>query len=333
MIVSIKGGGIAKWVQAGALAWFATVFSGGVLAQQTTTADFEVDPSDSSRVKYIGTRSAVVGDDAVFQRCTFGMVWEAGRSIGTGTPAAFNSVADAQAAVDRLNASFTPALIDEKKWRIANVNELRLLLSTSASIGPKTYDTLFPHTPPDKFWTDTKFSISSTVDTGSFIIDFASGATTVSPTSGKYIRLISGWWPNTTFDFQIVPSDHSLVIDVGRDGMASNTGRIFSRCTFGMTWDDTQQACTGTPREFAKFADTTTPVTQFTPGGGLGGFKDWRITDNNELSSLVPSQSYPPTTAPFSAAMTGTPPYSILVKASCQRRQSCQNSAGLRSAR
>ena len=298
-MVNRKGGYVAKWVQAGALAWFATAFSGGVLAQQTTAADFKVSTSDSSRVEYIGTRSAVVGDAAVFQRCTFGMVWDAGSSTCTGTATAFSSMADAQVAVDQLNASFTPALTGEKKWRIANVNELRLLLSASAGAPPTTYANLFPQTPADKFWTDTKFSISKTVDTGSFIIDFANGATTVSPTSGKYIRLITGYWPTTSFDFQVVPSDHSQVIDVGRNGDASNTGRIFSRCTFGMAWDESTQTCTGTATVFNTFKDADIAVAKFNAGGGQGGFTDWRVTDQNELGSLVPGKNYPPTTAPF----------------------------------
>ncbi|MBF5005249.1 IPTL-CTERM sorting domain-containing protein [Diaphorobacter caeni] len=227
------------------------------------------------------------------------MSWDAGNAKCTGSPTVFSNIADAQSAVDQFNASFSPPLTGTASWRIANVDELRLLLSTSASSAPKTYDTLFPQTPADKFWSNTKFSISKTVDTGSFIIDFATGETTVSPTNGKYIRLITGYEPGDTFVFQVVPSDHSLVIDVGRNGDASNTGRIFSRCTFGMTWDESTQSCTGTATVFNTFKDADMAVANFNASGGQGGFTDWRIADQNELGSLTPGPNYPPATAPF----------------------------------
>ncbi len=281
-----------RWQAAAALCFLAA--SAGVYAQTTAAADFQVDPFDSSRVQYNGAKSAVVGDNVVFQRCTFGMVWDANSTNCTGMSQPFQSVADAQAAVNAFNESFTPPLTGSESWRIANINELRLLVPTPVGTAPTSY-AAFPNTPPDFFWSNTKFALSKTTDIGSFVLDFADGSTSYSSGGNKYIRLVTGYWPNTSFDYQVVPTDHSLVVDVG----SVNIGTFYQRCALGMSWDAAQNACSGAATVFTNKTAVNNAVSNANAGTGMGGIKTWRLPSHNELGAVQPGNDYAPISAPF----------------------------------
>ena len=239
---------------------------------QTSPDDFKVVSANQGLIQFVGKKQAVIGDDMRFQRCTFGMTWNAGSSSCTGTPTAFSSVKDAQDAVDNFNIASGLPLEAVTSWRIANINELRLMVPTPAGASPTAFS-IFPNVPADQFWSSTKFSLSATKDIGNFVLDFADGTTSVSSGGGKFIRLVTGYWPNLTFDFQVVPTDHSVVVDVG----TVNVGTFYQRCTIGMTWDEVEQECSGTPTIFTSSSAARTAITALNVAPGFGGIQVWRM--------------------------------------------------------
>ena len=261
---------------------------------QTSPDDFKVVSANQGLIQFVGKKQAVIGDDMRFQRCTFGMTWNAGSSSCTGTPTTFSSVKDAQDAVDNFNIASGLPLEAVTSWRIANINELRLMVPTPAGASPTAFS-IFPNVPADQFWSSTKFSLSATKDIGNFVLDFADGTTSVSSGGGKFIRLVTGYWPNLTFDFQVVPTDHSVVVDVG----TVNVGTFYQRCTIGMTWDEVGQTCTGTPTIFTSSGAARTAITALNVAPGFGGIQVWRMPSNNELGSMQPGNNFNPAAPPY----------------------------------
>ena len=262
------------------------------LAQATSPADFEVDSSDSSLVRFIGPKQAVITTDLVFQRCAFGMTWQPSSASCTGVATVFNTIAQAQAAVDQLNQQLS-LTTTQTQWHIANINELRLMVPTPPVSQPAIFP-VFPNTPADVFWSSTKLYAAKDNPLGNFTLDFATGKEAASDHAGKYIRLVRGYQPTLGFDFQVHPTDPSVIIDVG----SVNTGLLFQRCSMGMTWDDTQKTCTGTATLYKQSADATAEIDAINLAAGLSTAK-WRLPSHGELGPLKPPAGFMPTSKPY----------------------------------
>lgn len=65
-----------------------------------------------------------------------------------------------------------------------------------------------------------------------------------------------------------------------------NTGLMWMRCAIGQSWDSQNSSCTGTAAAYT-WKDALNRVQTLDNGNGFAGYKDWRLPNERELTSLV----------------------------------------------
>jgi len=78
--------------------------------------------------------------------------------------------------------------------------------------------------------------------------------------------------------------------DMKADGTVVDryTGLMWMRCAIGQAWDSNNQTCTGTATTFT-WQDALNKVQTLdsSSSSGFAGYKDWRLPNERELTSLV----------------------------------------------
>lgn len=113
-----------------------------------------------------------------------------------------------------------------------------------------------------KSWTIAALALSLTMVTGSALAQSCTSSTADSAPDSRYQMNADG-----------------TVVDL-------RTGLMWMRCAMGQTWDAQQGACKGESTAYT-WKDALAAVQVLDQGNGFAGFKDWRLPNVRELSSLT----------------------------------------------
>lgn len=205
----------------------------------------------------------------IWQRCALGMTWNGTACAG---PAATYSWAGALSAATGVGAG----------WRLPNVKEMESFLDRRC-LGPAVNTNRFPNQPATWHWTATP---AWAVDVNDGEIERSTSTSTLlgarAVKDGKkqagYDGIAQGEVgctdnvPGDREASQLIPKPNGTIFD-------SSTGLVWQRCTFGMTWSDQAQTCTGGAYGYSFWADAL--VAASAAGGG------WRVPNLKEMESFV----------------------------------------------
>ena len=204
----------------------------------------------------------------VWMRCSMGQTWDKATSNCTGTAATYTW--DAAIA---LKSNFA----GKSDWRLPNIAELQTIVDRE-NFNPAMNTTVFPNTPNNWAWSSSLYASNSYA----WGVDFYRGND-----NGGYkdysgiVRLVRGGLGS--FSLTTPAADFTD----NNDGTVTHkrTGLMWQRCSVGQIW--TGSTCSGTANTYT-YANAIALTSTFTSKN------DWRVPNQNELSSIIEYGSYNP---------------------------------------
>jgi pimeloyl-ACP methyl ester carboxylesterase len=164
-------------------------------------------------------------------------------------------------------------------WRMPSREELASLLHRGTH-NPTIDTCFFPNTVLSYYWSATTYAYATVGRSSAWSADFRNGQVLRSYKFGPQ-------------NVRAVRSGHSLISNFvdNKDGTVIDTatGLMWQKCPYGQTWDEAQDACTGSAtnlnwQQALKAAENLK----------LAGYDDWRLPNINELQTLVDETVYSP---------------------------------------
>ena len=236
--------------------------SGRDSSDETNTSS---DGSSGFSFTKIDANGDALASNAAAWSCIFdnvtGLLWQNSSSA--------NSVVFSSISIDS-----SESICGRTGWRLPRIEELRSIVDYSATNNSSVDSTYFTQLSPNDYWSSTGSG------THNYVMYFYDGdARDYGSGSEAYYTLV-----NSTEDNSYLPDAwfDSRYIDNG-DGSVSDkeTNLIWQRCPHGMTWQSSDNTCTGSA-QFPTWDAALSAAASETTGG-----QSWRLPNIKELASIV----------------------------------------------
>ena len=173
-----------------------------------------------------------------------------------------------------INLDDSESICGRTGWRLPRLEELRSIVDYSSINNFSADRDYFSELSSDSYWA------STTSSNGNYLINFYSGNSLHYSSSSAYYVLVNSiednsYLPDAWFDSRYIDNGDGTVSD-------KETNLIWQRCPHGMSWQSSNNTCSGSVQSRDWHSALTAAASDST-----GDHSDWRIPNIKELASIV----------------------------------------------